>query len=547
MKRLLTIIAALLLISFTSPLFGQVHDLDITVTLNQNGSAHIQEIWNLNAFEGTEWYLVRSNLGDIKVSNLRVSENGRQFENEGSWDVDRSLNRKAGKCGIVSKSNGVEICWGLGSMGEHVFTVDYDMSNVVKSLDDYDMVHMQFVNPGLSSPPEHVRVTLCSSGISFNDENSRIWGFGYYGNANYVNGNMVFESSESFGRNSSVISLVRIDKGMFNSSSVQEKSFDDVLNRAMEGSSWENSNDDDFTKEDALSIFGTLFVFLAGMFGVAKYGMKKRYQNILGVNSIKEISWARDVPFNGDIVLSEAVLKKLYASNQKNYIASAIILRLIQQDYLRVNKDEKGNVEISFTDKQPALNYETVEGQLYNMMREASGSDLILQNKEFSRWSKKHTKTIYKWTEKVTTQGESRLISGNWSKGSKFTADGQKNARDLIGLKNFLKDFTLSSERGSEEVGLWQDYLVFASLFGVAEKVAKELRDINPQAFDEVMPYDYQTMRNVLTTTNNLSTSITNAQTSYASRSGAAGGHGGSSSFGGGGGFSGGGFGGGAR
>ena len=33
------------------------------------------------------------------------------------------------------------------------------------------------------------------------------------------------------------------------------------------------------------------------------------------------------------------------------------------------------------------------------------------------------------------------------------------------------------------EVHLWQDYLVFATLFGIADKVAKELKDIDPIAF----------------------------------------------------------------
>lgn len=96
---------------------------------------------------------------------------------------------------------------------------------------------------------------------------------------------------------------------------------------------------------------------------------------------------------------------------------------------------------------------------------------------------------------------------------------------------------------------MWQDYLVFASLFGIADKVAKQLQDINPQAFEEQMVYDYTTMRNILYQTRNLSNSITNAQQREAASKAqqASKGFGGGASFGGGGGFSGGGFGGGSR
>jgi len=93
--------------------------------------------------------------------------------------------------------------------------------------------------------------------------------------------------------------------------------------------------------------------------------------------------------------------------------------------------------------------------------------------------------------------------------------------------------------------------LVFASIFGIADKVAKELHDIDPQFFEEVMAYDFNTVNWILWRNSMLSNSITNAQVRAADAmsrsSGSFGGFGGGTSFGGGGGFSGGGFGGGAR
>ena len=81
-----------------------------------------------------------------------------------------------------------------------------------------------------------------------------------------------------------------------------------------------------------------------------------------------------------------------------------------------------------------------------------------------------------------------------------------------------------------------------------ADKVADQLREINPEAFAEVMDYDYPTMHQLLLQTRILSAAITNSNAAVAAENaGSARGLGGGSSFGGGGGFSGGGFGGGSR
>ena len=112
----------------------------------------------------------------------------------------------------------------------------------------------------------------------------------------------------------------------------------------------------------------------------------------------------------------------------------------------------------------------------------------------------------------------------------------------------FLKDFTLMGEKETIEAVLWQDYLAYGALFGIADKVAEQLRDISPETFREVMDYDYPTMHDLLFQTRILSLAITNSKAeAAAAAASSARGLGGGASFGGGGGFSGGGFGGGSR
>ena len=134
---------------------------------------------------------------------------------------------------------------------------------------------------------------------------------------------------------------------------------------------------------------------------------------------------------------------------------------------------------------------------------------------------------------------------------SKTTPEGQLEAQHLVGFRKYLNDFTLTGQREAVEVHLWQDYLIYGALLGIADKVAKQLKDIDPVLFEQTIGYDYTTFSGALNSMSRLSNAITSANRSYVSSTysggSSRGGFGGHSSFGGGGGFSGGGHGGGGR
>lgn len=540
MKRIVLLFAALLT-SFAAFAYSpEIRNVDIRVLLHEDGSADFTEIWDVTVASGTEWYLVRNYLGDIEISNLKVSdETGRDFITEsGNWDVDRNIDEKAGRCGLHRTSDGYEICWGVGSFGPHVFTVSYSMSNCVKSLNDYDMLYMQLLSPGLSSTPQQVDVYINTDSGTLTMDNTLFWGFGYEGTSGmYEDGTVGFNSS---GRVNSVIALMRFDKGIFNPISVQDRDFQEAYDIAMNGADF--GKEDKFSFLDFLKLLIPLLIILLP--GIYAAGEKKR---ILGMKP-KDVPWSREVPFDGDLEASNYVLKRLGDQKKGNSYASALILRMIYDGSIIVNKKDDNKVDLMFNDsKTENMNRHALS--LYKMMKTAAGSDEILQDKEFSRWSRVHYKQVNNWIESVSSAGKSSLSGKKFVSGSKFTSDGQAKARGLVGFKKFLSDFTLMNERGSRDVGLWQDYLVYASLFGIADKVAKELKDIDPKFFEEANRYDYNTMSNVITRNTVLSNAITNAQVKATSGSS---GHGGTSSFGGGGfggggGFSGGGFGGGSR
>ena len=563
MKRLFaSFIAALAFASAVFAVDWDIHDINVNVRLYRDGSAIVSEIWNLTAQEGTEVYVPRTNLGDIEISDFSVSdESGEMYAFEERWDTDRSLARKAGRCGFNRIPGGVELCWGLGSYGTHTYSIRYRMSNAVKSLNDYDMLHLQLVNDEMAAPPAHVKVTIEAHNAQIDTSWVRIWGFGFNGNASFEDGKVVYESTEHMRYESSVIALMRFDKGVFEPESVQDRDFQTVLDRAMEGSDYRQDEPEMTWKEKLaalfMSMFGVIITFLLIMLPFLQMlnGNKlsrRQKRKILGGPADK-VAWYRDLPFQGDIYKTDYVLDLLETRRLSNGIASAMILRMIEKGYLRVSKNEKDKVEISFDETKDTSLLDTNELGLYDIMKQASGSDLVLQDKEFSRWSQRtrNQDTVRLWANGLNLDARRALRADDIVAGKKFSEKGKLEAQHVMGFKNFLNDFTLSSERESVEVGLWKDYLVYAALYGIADKVAKELKDIDPRVFEQVMAYDYTMFNDVVRMTNSLARSLTNARYAPQAYSGPSrggfGGFGGGTSFGGGGGFSGGGHGGGVR
>ena len=115
---------------------------------------------------------------------------------------------------------------------------------------------------------------------------------------------------------------------------------------------------------------------------------------------------------------------------------------------------------------------------------------------------------------------------------------------DLYGFKKYLREFSLIEERTVNDTYIWQEYLIYATLFGIADEVADQLVKVNPQLEAQVNVY----RRDIYFARTCRRYMYSNMmKTENASNARASGGSGGRVSFGGGGGFRGGGFGGGTR
>ena len=469
----------------------RVHSLKLYVDLEKDGTAKVYERWDVATGDNiTEWYLVRDNLGDIVIDSLEVMVDDAPSHFEGEWDVDRTLEEKAGRCGIVHKSNGVELCWGVGSHGDHVFEALYRMHGAVKSLNDYDMLFLQLVSPGLSSPPEEVRAFVNTPQAQLDTTVARVWGFGYEGICIFENGRVVMESDGPFGIDDSVIILLRLEKGILEPTSKEEKDFQVYLDQAMEEADFGNYEPWDEDDTEALIGLGLLGLGILGIYAfIKKWGDRKkqpayRIKHLLGVRE-KNIPWFRDIPFNGNLPAAKYFLGLIAESDLWNAVplTSALILRMIYNGYLEVNRLlENESTEIRFTDKQPG-DLDRCSRALYNMLQKAAGENKVLEKDEFRKWATDNHGEVHHWCTASRDEARAQLQINGWSDSdpNKLTDAGKEEGKHLLGLKNFLKDFTLTREREAFDAHLWKEYMVYGALLGIAQIVAKQLKEIAPQ------------------------------------------------------------------
>ena len=537
----------MLLAVLTSEARPQLQNLDIRVVLSRNGDARITETRQMSIdSEGTECYIVIGNLNGSEIRDLSVSdETGQTFTNIGSWDVDRSRDWKEGKCGIVTKRDGYELCWGLGERGERTYTTSYTVTRLVKGFDDADGFNYMFLAQGISPLPDHAKLTIePEDTLHFTAENAGVWGFRFKGEVGFYDNRIVAESSEPFENRSAMVVMCRFNKGMFEPADVRAGSFEDVKQRAFDGSDY--VDDDEWTTKDTIIlialILGFLFVPIVALAWYIIYVWRARRK------ATKDLLWYRDIPMNGNLQQANDMLNAYkYFNTDYNNLLSACILKLINLGAITIEQhlNHKGKNVQNFVihdlrdaDKQPVL-----LKKVHQIFQKAAGSDTILEPKELKSFMKSN------YNQSITDSFINTLHTKTSLSSYKDRLD---EVRQVFGLKKFLQEFSLIDERHVQEVSLWKDYMIYATLFGIADQVIKDMKQINPEYFnmdqvasqmadDMTLPMIYSTMHS----------STTRAAMSKAEREAArearASGRGGHSSWGGGGGFSGGGFGGGVR
>ena len=544
----------------------KINSITMDIFIESNGDAKVTEIWNATPSEKTEYYHAYYNIGNSQIKDLKVKDETREYTYK-NWNINESFNEKAYHYGYNYTNNGVELCFGKSSYQTHTYTMEYTITNFVSNTSDgKQMIYWNLLD-SINPAPGNVEITISSD--TYFEDDVDVWGYGNYGGLAYVSNGKIYASNDHLTTSDYMVLLVKLDEDTFEVTNTLDKSFDEYSEMAEDGAtSYSEKKPNKFIQLAALIfsivvslisfIFPVLIMVIVMMF--TKQTSDKSGKTTLdfgetGKSLPKDVNMFRDIPCNKDIYRAYWVAKNYGLMRKQTDFLGAIILKWRRDEIIGIENNSTGKIfkkeETTIVFKTPTINSGIeLEDKLYSYMYEAS-KDGILESKEFERWCKKHYDKILKWFDKVLDYVNEKLeIEGKLTKGTKkvmlFTVQTyqvdpsmKEEAIQMKGLKQFFKEFDNMSDKEAIQVMLWQEYLMYAQIFGVADKVAKQFKKLYPEVITD---YNYESVMFINDISYHGMHSATSARSAASSYSGGGGGFssggGGGGSFGGGGGGS---------
>ena len=481
---------------------NSIEKIAMDIYLDSSGNAHITEVWDCKTNEGTESYHPYYNLGKSEITNLSVEENGRKYTTLPSWDTSKSLSAKAYTCGLNYISNGVEICWGISSYGYHSYTVSYTITNFVAGLTDSQMVYWTLIpyefssRIGQASIKVHTDFTI--------PDTVGVWGFGNLGGTAYVhNGNIEMHSDGSLDKREYMTILVQFPAGTFSTSNILNKDFNYYLEMAQEGST-AYKQDTDIPLQEIANSFTHIFILVILLASSCVTILKKDTLDFgpWGKKISKDVPYFRDFPCGGNLFRAYYIAYQYGILKKKTDILGAIILKWLRDSLISVEQKDSSSVfkkedtVIVLKNTDVSAFKDEKERELFIMLKDAS-KDEILENKEFEKWCKNSYTKILSWFDEIIDNEQDKLLAEglitkrkkSWKNilsSKKYTVSASLHdmALEIAGLKRFLLDYSLIHEREALEVHLFEDYLIFAQMLGIAKTVAKQFKELYPEVIE---------------------------------------------------------------
>ena len=510
MRKWFSLIIISLFLFIPSVCANSIKNINMDIYIDDEGGAHVKEVWQVRATKGTEIYKTYNNIGESTFTDFKVRLNGTEFTNIGSWNVNGSFDDKAYKNGIHYISDGLELCYGISKYGNNIYEFEYIITDFVVNLNDSQMVYWRLVPKNMSDTIGDVYIKIHSS-FAYKDTLD-IWGYGKYGAPAYVYDGYIEMSSDNLNSDEYMTALIKFEPNTFNTTHKIDKDFSYYYDLAEDGS-------DDYKEPTTfekfltglinLSIIGFIFYLIAA--AINRSTIKSTRYN----KSKKKLP--ADIPYFRDIPGKKELFRNYYISNlygiilQKSDFLGAVLLKWMKEGSVTIEKTEKKGF-FKKTDIVTAMKIgdvvcnNSLEKELYDMIKSAAKDD-YLESDEFKKWSRNHYDKLLSWFDKTLNyQGDALILDGSIQrnetqkmlfKNVTFTENESvlNEAIQLAGLKKYLIEFSNEKEKEAIEVHLWQDYLIYAQMFGIAKRVAEQFKKMYPEIIEQTnYNFDFDTV-----------------------------------------------------
>lgn len=341
--------------------------------------------------------------------------------------------------------------------------------------------------------------------------------------------------------------------------------------------------------------FFIINIFFIIFFGrkIIKYSHKLK--SLVKLEPTQKLDYFRELP-NENTTPGEAakiINMKMMGFTPYNFgnIFSATILDLALKGYLEIeeSKNKKGKEEVNIkikTKESESLKPEQLD--VLNFIKKASSGKELITLKDLQNYIKNHSTSTQLLLSGTYSNIEKQLVKENkidesakkeykkyknyqtyytlfvifvlcftlfifaipiilsiinaimcyriCNKLNVLTQIGVDEKEEWNGLKKYMEDFSLLNEREVPDLIIWEKYLVYATAFGIADKVIKQLKMVYPN-FDEltsgITTYSYMHLMMTTNFASSFSRSMTTSMSSaYSSGTGGGGGFSGGGGFG---------------
>lgn len=233
------------------------------------------------------------------------------------------------------------------------------------------------------------------------------------------------------------------------------------------------------------------FIFSVIVIGYIIFSNLKHYDfGPEGKKITKDAPYFRDIPCNKDLYRAYFVANEYNILKNKNDIAGAIILKWIKDGIISVRQETKGKIlkkeeaVITIINENPEIANKN-EQKLFDLLCKQSilevDGNKTVDNEKLKKWCEDHYERVFSWFDSVLKEEKDKLVEEGLLIKKKATflkifkydiyeisQELREDAVQIAGLKRFLLDYTLIKEREAIEVHLFEEYLIFAQMLGIA-------------------------------------------------------------------------------
>ncbi len=531
----LRIVMSIVVMLIVLPIFvyflepNKINSIDMQLYIDSNGNAHVTETWKAHLTSGTEGYRSFTALGNRKITNFKVKDEVEEYQNGKSPSTinkngiiiytpeigKQQANEKASWTRTLS--DGIELCWNIGEYGKRTYTLEYTIENFVIQYSDQQGINFDFLD--LDQKVGKVKVTIHSD-IAFTKENASLAIFGFDGKAYFDwDGNIVLKPYGSFSEKEYMVALVGFKQDMFTTANQSTQSFEEAYMAA---------------KEEAPYV-GQLRKMLTFLFTIAAIGIaaklvqlayKKQTRRKITLDSgeearvlytkynfalhkenvvpCKQAKYYREIPCEKNIFFAYWVANTFSigtkAEARKN-IVGAFLLKWLKE----------GNISFAYTEslygekkRYDAIDFkdftkteDEYETKLLTILRKAAGLGTVLEPEVYKTWRFQFAYYLDTWFDELLVYAQQMLEKEGHIKASisrvyklkktklaveqlAISEELTRQAVKLNGFKRYLLDFSIIDEREMPEVSLWEEYLIFAQVLGIAEGVEARMNTMYP-------------------------------------------------------------------